>query len=64
MKGHIWRVAGGHCRAVEHSLTASGDVQHLEVPSHTTYHLLDCDLKLEEKKLFLNSLTGITHMGT
>ena len=51
MKGHIWRVAGEHCRPVEHSLTASGDVQHLEVPSHTTYHLLDCDLKLEEKTL-------------
>ena len=57
MKGHIWRVGLEHCRAVKHSLTASGDVPHLEVPSHTTYHLL-------EKKLFLNSLTGITHMGT
>ena len=36
-----------------HSLTACGDVQHLEVSSHTTYHLLDCDLKLEEKNSFL-----------
>ena len=53
MEGHIWRVGVEHCRAVEHSLTASGDVPHLEVPSHTTYHLLDCDLKLEEKNSFL-----------
>ena len=53
MEGHKWRVGVEHCRALEHSLTASVDIQHLEVPSHTTYHLLDCDLKLEEKNSFL-----------